>query len=163
MTRNRKNVPGWFPTLTIAGCAIFFCAIFAVAMVEIHPAPDKVMRQKDAAELATIEAHSPVASTNLGDSPPATASNAGIDRNPAETKEHFQAKTREARLVDGRTRPISQKNDSVSREAKRQLKAWKDYQREQAIAAWRQRYAEQGSFFKTLGRALGFSTQQAEP
>jgi hypothetical protein len=159
MRRNTKNVPEGSSTLTIAGCAIFFCAIFAVAVAEIHPAPDKVTRQKDAAELAIIEAHSPVASTKLGDSPPATASNSGIDRNPA----HFQAKTREARLVDGRTRPISQKNDSVSREAKRQLKAWKDYQREQAIATWRQRYAEQGSFFKTLGRALGFSTQQAEP
>ena len=159
MTRNRKNVPGWFPTLTIAGCAIFFCAIFAVAMAEIHPAPDKVMRQKDAAELATIEAHSPAASTNFGDSPPATASNAEMDRKQAELKEHSRAKTRGATLVDGRTRSVSPKTDSASQEAKRQLKAWKEYQREQATAARRQRYAQQGSFFNVLSRALGLLSQ----
>ena len=163
MTRDTKNVPQRIPTLLIAGCAVLLCAVFAVAMEAIRPIPDKLTRQKDAAELSRIEARAQVASTELRDSPPATASNAGIDRNPAEPKEHFQAKTREARLVDGRTHPISQKNDSVSREAKRQLKAWKDYQREQAIAARRQPYAEQGSFFNALSRALGFSTQQAEP
>ena len=77
----------------------------------------------------------------------------------AELKEHSRSKTREATLVDGHTRSVGPKNDSASQEAKRQLKAWKEYQRELSIAARRQRYAQQGSFFYALSRALGLSTQ----
>jgi hypothetical protein len=158
MTRN-TDVPRRILTLLIAGCAAFLCAIFAVAMEQIRPVPDKLTRQKDAAELARIEARAQVAATELRDSPPAPASSGGIDRNQAEPKEHSPVKTREATLVDGHSRSVSPKTDSASREAKRQLKAWKHYQREQAIAAWRQRYAQQGSFFNALSRALGLSTQ----
>ena len=159
MTRDTKNVPQRIPTLLIAGCAVLLCAVFAVAMEAIRPIPDKLTRQKDAAELSRIEARAQVASTELRDSPPATASNGEMDRKQAELKEHSRAKTRGATLVDGRTRSDSPKTDSASQEAKRQLKAWKEYQREQATAARRQRYAQQGSFFNVLSRALGLLSQ----
>ena len=154
MTRNTKNVPQPIATLLIAGCAAFFCGMFAAAMGEIRPAPDKITRQKDAAELARIEAHAQVTGTELRDSPRVTR-----NQNQAELKEHSRSKTREATLVDGHTRSVGPKNDSASQEAKRQLKAWKEYQRELSIAARRQRYAQQGSFFYALSRALGLSTQ----
>jgi hypothetical protein len=159
MTRNTKNLPHRILTLLVAAHAAFLCVIFAVSMEDIHALPDKITRQKDAAELARIEATAQVAGPELRDSPPAAASNAGIDRNPAQPKDRSQAKTREARLVDARVRPVNPRTDSASREARRQLKAWKEYQREQAIAAKRQRYAQQGSFFSALSRALGLSTQ----
>jgi hypothetical protein len=152
MTRNTKNVPQPIPTLLIAGCAAFFCGMFAAAMGEIRPAPNKITRQKDAAELARIEAHAQVTGTELRDSPL-------VSRNQAELKEHSRSRTREATLVDGHTRSVGPKTDSASQEAKRQLKAWREYQREQSIAARRQRYAQQGSFFYALSRALGLSTQ----
>ena len=145
--------------LLIAGSAVFLFTIFAVAMGAIRPAPDKLTRQKDAAELARLEAPPQVAATELRDSPPVTASNVKIDRSQAELKEHSRAKTREATLVDGHIRSASPKTDSASQEAKRQLKAWKQYQREQSIAARRQRDSQQGSFFYALSRALGLSTQ----
>jgi hypothetical protein len=146
--------------LLIAGSVACLCVIFAVAMEDIHPLPDKLTRQKDAKELAGIEARASVAGTALRESPPATAPNAGIDRSPAEPKELSQSKTREAKLVDGGIRSVSPKTDSAS---KRQLKAWKEYRdrlaREQAVAVRRQRYAQQGSLFDAISRALGFRTQ----
>jgi hypothetical protein len=158
-------VPHQTQILLIAGSAACLGVIFAVAMEDIHPLPDKLTRQKDATELAGIQAQAPVGGTELRASPPATTSNAGIDRSPAEPKELSQAKTREAKLVDGRIRSVSPKTDSPS---KRQLKAWKEYrdrqtekelQREQAMAVRRQRYAQQGSLFDAISRALGFRTQ----
>jgi hypothetical protein len=149
----------------IAGSAGCLCVIFAVAMEDIHPLPDKLTRQKDATELARIETRAPVAGTVLRASPSAAVSNTGIDRNPAEPKERSQPKTREAKLVDGRMRSASPKTDSAS---KRQWKAWKEYrdrqtakelQQEQAMAGRRQRYAQQGSLFDAISRALGFRTQ----
>src|ERR1700746_2715812 len=155
MTRNIKSVPRGIPALLIAGCAAFLCGILAAAIGEIRPAPGKITRQKDAAELARIEAHAQVSGIELRDSPPVTASKAEIDRNQAELKEHSRSKTREAKLVDGHTRSVGPRTDSASEEAKRQLKAWKEYQREQSIAARRQRYGQPGSFFDALSRALG--------
>lgn len=108
-------------------------------MENIHPPPGKLTRQKDATELARIEAHAQVAGAEPPDSPPAMASNAGIGRNPAEPKEHSQAKTHEASPDGGRIRSVSPKTESAYREAKRH----------------RRRYAQQGSFFDAISRALG--------
>src|SRR4029077_13513428 len=112
------NVPQRIPAILIAGCVALFCGIFAAAMGEVRPAPDKITRQKDAAELARLEAHAQVTGTELRDS-------LLVNRDRAELKEHSRSKTREATLVDGHTRSVGPKTDSASQEAKRQLKAWR--------------------------------------
>jgi hypothetical protein len=159
-------------TLLTTGSLAFLGVIVVILIQDIHLAPDKLTRQKDTAELASLETQSRKDDYQIEarTSRSAAASNAGIDRIDAQAEEHSQSQATKSGLIASHIVSETRKADAGSRVPKAQLRALKrdlggppDYgrnsQRQRAAASTRQPNKQQGlsSFFAAIGRALGFS------
>jgi hypothetical protein len=156
-------------TLLATGPLAFLCVILVIQ--NIHPAPDKLTLQKDAAELASLETQSRKDDRQIKarTSPSVAVSNTETARIDARVEEHSQSQATKSGLIASHIISETRKTEAGSGEPKAQLRAFKrdlggrpDYvrnsQRQRAAAPTRP-YKKQGlsSFFAAIGRALGFS------
>jgi hypothetical protein len=177
---NGKNFPAqkpptrfWFARretlLTVRGL-VFLCLMFVVLANFIHPAPDKVTKQQDAAELAHVEAQTQVDNALSATPAPARMSNVDDGRTGPKAKDYSESKGRQPRSMARRNGSADKKFDLASSEANeeprsiksyRQRQRERDLQRQQAVDSSRQRYAEQdsGPLLRAIRRLLGFPTQ----
>jgi hypothetical protein len=97
--RTVRTGRSWRPdpvqTLLAIGLSASLCVTLVILIQDIHPAPDKLTLQKDAAELASLESQS-----RMDDSPTeprslasATACTAGINRLDAQAEKRPQSET----------------------------------------------------------------------
>jgi hypothetical protein len=158
--------------LTVRGLA-FLCLMFVVLANFIHPAPDNVTKQQDAAELARVEAQTQVDTARS--SPPSLAAPArmpNVDDGPTspKAKDYSESKGRQPRSMARRNGSVDKKFDltsSAANEVPRTIKSYRqrqrerDLQRQQAVDSSRQRYAQQdsGPLLRAIRRLLGFPTQ----
>jgi hypothetical protein len=163
----RKRLGPIQTTLLAAGSLAFLCVILVILVQNIHPAPDKLTLQKDAAELASMETQSRKEDRQIEarTSPSAAASSIETDLIVAQPEEHSQSQAPESRLIASNINPLAPITDAGSSEAKARLRAFKrDHarhpQRPRAVAPTQQPNKQQGLslFFAHIGRALGFST-----
>lgn len=169
----RGRRPGPIQTLLATGLSGFLGVALVILILGIHPAPDKLMLQKDAAELASLETQSRLddSHTEAPSLPSATATNAGIDRVDAQPDERPQSEAPKSRLIASRASAVERKRDTDSGGARKQLRAFKrdlegrsdnvrNPQRQTALASTRERYGQRGlsSFFAGISHALGFSS-----
>jgi hypothetical protein len=175
-----KNFPAqkparrlWFARretlLTVRGLA-FLCLMFVVLANFIHPAPDKVTKQQDAAELARVEAQTQIDNARSSLPAPARMSNVDDGRTTSKAKDYSESKVRQPRSIARRDGSVDKKFDLASSEANeeprtiksyRQRQRERDLQRQQAVDSSRQRYAQQdsGPLLRAIRRLLGFPTQ----
>jgi hypothetical protein len=162
----RRWHPGPIQTLLATGLSAFLGVTLVILAQDIHPAPDKLTLQKDAAELASLETHS-----RMDSLPSATAGNAEIDRVAEQPEERPQPEAPKSKLIASRASSVDRKRDTDSSVARKQLRVFKrdlegrpdkvrNPQRQTAVPFTRQRYEQRGlnSFFAAIGHALGFSS-----
>jgi hypothetical protein len=158
--------------LTVRGLA-FLCLMFVVLANFIHPAPDNVTKQQDAAELARVEAQKQVDTARSSPpSLPAPARMPNVDDGPTgpKAKDYSESKGRQPRSMARRNGSVDKKFDltsSAANEVPRTIKSYRqrqrerDLQRQQAVDSSRQRYAQQESspLLRVIRRILGLPTQ----
>jgi hypothetical protein len=175
-----KNFPAhkqarrlWFARsgglLIVRGLA-FLCLMFVVLANFIHPAPDKVTKQQDAAELARVEAHTQVDNARSSLPAPARTPNVDDGRTRPKAKDYSESKGRQPKSIVRRNGSLDKRIDIASSEANEDTKTTKsarqrqreqDLQRQQPVDYSRQRYAQQesGPFLRAIRRLFGFPTQ----
>ena len=157
-------------TLLSALGLAFLCLMFVVLANFIHPAPDRVTKQQDAAELARVEAQTLVDNGRSAVPGPARISNVDDGRTTSKAKDYSESESRQPGSIARRNGSVDKTVDSASSESKeeprtiksyRQRQRLRDLQRQQAVDSSRQRYAQQesGSFLRAIRRLLGFPTQ----
>jgi len=157
-------------TLLTARSLAFLCLMFVVLANLIHPAPDKVTKQRDAAELSRVEAQSQVDNARLATPAPAPISNVDDGPTSSKAKDYSESKARQPRSIARHTGSVDKKTDFASNEANEEPRTLKNYrqrqrerdlQRQQAVDASRQRYAQQETapFLRAIRRLFGFPTQ----
>lgn len=155
--------------LTVRGLALLGLT-FVVLANFIHPAPDRVTKQQDAAELARVEAQALVDNARSAMPGPARISNVDDGRTTSKAKDYSESKSRQPASIARRNGSVDKKIDFASSEANeeprtiksyRQRQRERDLQRQQAVDSSRQRYAQQesGPFLRAIRRLLGFPTQ----
>jgi hypothetical protein len=179
----RSNWPGqrperrWYPgpiqALLTAGSLAFLSVFFLLLMQDIHPAPTKLTLQKDAAELARLETQLRVGDshTETRSLPSAAVSNAGTERVDTQPEKHSEFEGPKPTLITNRMSSVGRTREAGSgeehpRTLKRGLEGRTNYvrsvQSQRPIASTGQPNKQQGlgSFFSSMGRALGFSTRR---
>lgn len=175
--RTARKVRSWPPDpiriLLVTGPLAFLGVTLVILIQDIHPPPDKLTLQKDAAELAGLDTqshmgHSYIEAQSL---PLATASNAGINRVDAPPEEPSQSGLAKSRLIASVASSVDQKRDTDLRPVRKQSRAFgrdlkgrtdnvQNPQRQTALAATRQQPNQSGlsSFFSAISRALHLSS-----
>ena len=155
--------------LTARGLA-FLCLMFVVLANFIHPAPDRVAKQQDAAELARVEAQTLDDNARSATPGPARISNVDDGRTTSRAEDYSESKSRQPSSIARRNGSVDKKIDFASSEANeeprtiksyRQRQRERDLQRQQAVDSSRQRYAQQesGPFLRAIRRLFGLPTQ----
>ena len=155
--------------LTARGLA-FLCLMFVVLASFIHPAPDKVTKQQDAAELARVEAQTQVDDARSSLPAPAWMPYVDDSRTGPKAKDYSESKGRQPRSIARRNGSVDKRIDFASSDANEEPRTTKNYrqrqrerdlQRQQAVDSSRQRYAQQESspLLRVIRRILGLPTQ----
>jgi hypothetical protein len=175
--RNIRTGRRWRPsptrTLLATGLSAFLCVTVAILVQDIHPPPDKLTFEKDAAELESMEKHPRVddSHSEKRSLPSAIEGNARIDRVEMQTIGGSQFEAPIPKLIASRGSLVDRKNNTDSGATRRQLRTFKrdlegrpdsvrNPQKQRAVAPTRQRYEQRGlsSFMATLGRVFRFSS-----
>ena len=163
----------WFgrrETLATALGLAFLCLMFVVLANFIHPAPDRVTKQEDSAELARVEAQTQVDNTRSAMPGPTRMSNVDDRGTTAKAKHDSASKGRQPRSIDRRNPSVDKKIDIALGEANEEPRSIKSYrqrqwerdpQSQQAADSSQQRYAQQepGPVLRAIRRLFGFPTQ----
>lgn len=158
LIRGRSWRPGPIQTLLVTGFLALLGLIFAILIPDIHLAPDRLTLEKDAAELACLEAqsHTNDYHTETRSVPLAAADSAAIGRVDLLLEQQPQSETPKSALIVRRASSPDRKRNTDAGSVRKHLRPFK----RDLAGPTRQRYEQKGpsSLFAALRHALGFSS-----